>query len=240
MRFEFTKTRFLMCEGDDDKGFIETLIRRRGLPEFQVCHAAECNEKGRDGRGVGGRSGFKHSLEGFRPIKGWGEVKALLIATDHDTASSFKEVQDAFASNGYTPPESPAEVGAVDGKPAAVLMVPSLGLLGDLESLSLPEIHRVWPQAEKCVRDFLSCTGASTWTKQSSINKAQARSATVAFYEPEPYMGLGHLFRNGVLSVDNPCFDAIAEFLRNFDTLVGITGAGAAPPPIAQQTGFTI
>jgi hypothetical protein len=222
MPFEFTGTRFLMCEGDDDKGFLESLIARRDLPSFQVCHSAECNDAGRDGKGVGGRSGFIHSLSGFKPIKGFSQVRAILLVSDNDTSKSFEEIQRAMKVNGHTAPSDPNQIGDAYGLPVAVLMVPSHTENGDLEKLCFPEIVRKWPNAERCVEAFLTCTGANAWGKMSSVNKARARSATVAFNEVEPYMGIGNLFRNGVLSVDNPCFDPIAEFFRTFDLRVGI------------------
>jgi hypothetical protein len=217
MSFEFKKSRFMMCEGDDDKGFLETLIRERGLPEFQVCHAAECNEKG-----VGGRSGFRHSLSGLSPITGFSEVKAMLIVTDNDKATSFADVCAVLTHNGHQAPTTSTQVGAIHGKPVAVLMIPSANECGDLEKLCLPEILGRWPRAEQCVREFLACTGADQWRKNSSLNKARARSAVVGFNEDEPYMGIGNLFRNGTLSVRNPCFDEVALFLENFDQMCRI------------------
>jgi|GEM_PF-2579790 len=222
MTFEFTKPRFLLCEGDDDKGFLETLIQQRGLPDFQVCHSAECNEAGSDGKGVGGRAGFVHSLTGFAPITSFKKVKAILIVTDNDTARSFRDVSDALTVNGHIAPATAADVGSVHGKPLAILMIPSSAIHGDLEKLCFPEVVAKWPKADQCVTDFLVCTGADHWAKQSSINKARLRSATVAFNEAEPYMGIGNLFRKGVLSTANACFNPIGDFLRAFDAKVGI------------------
>lgn len=222
MTFTFTKPRFLLCEGDDDKGFLETLIREQGLPDFQICHAAECNEAGADAKGVGGRSGFKHSLAGFPPITGFANLRAILIVTDNDKASSFLEVRDALTDNGYTAPATVADLGSVQGKPVAILMLPSHAENGDLEKLCLPEIHRVWPKAHECVTAFMTCTGADKWKKASSVNKARARAAAVGFNEDDPYRGLGHLFRNGTLSTTNACFQPIVDFLRGFDAMAGI------------------
>jgi hypothetical protein len=219
---EFTKTRFIMCEGDDDKGFLEALIEDRRLPEFQICQVSECNDAGNDGKGVGGSSGFKFSLTGLTPIKGFNNVKALLIVTDNDASTSFRDVQNAFTVNGHTAPVTPTSVGTIYDRPSAVLMVPSSTSYGDLEVLCLPEIYRKWPRSQECVAKFMACTGASSWTKQGSINKARLRAASVGFHEADPYKGLGHLFRSGVLDVHNQCFDEIADFLQNFDAFVGI------------------
>ena len=101
-------------------------------------------------------------------------------------------------------------------------MIPRADVAGDLEKLCLPAIHDTWPLAEQCVTSFLQCTGATAWTKPASINKSRARAAAVGFYEPDPYKGIGHLFRNGTLSVLHNCFDEIALFLQNFDSTCGI------------------
>jgi hypothetical protein len=107
-------------------------------------------------------------------------------------------------------------------------MIPSAETEGNLETLCLPAIHDKWPKARECVHSFLECTGANSWTKKSSLRKATARAAAVGFNEPDPFQGIGHLFRHKTLSVMHPCFDRIAEFLQNFDRRVGIV-EGLAP-----------
>jgi hypothetical protein len=215
---KFTKERFLLCEGDADKGFFEALIRGRQLPEFQVCHTAECNNEE-----VGGSPGFVKSLKGMEPIKGFPELKALLLVSDNDVlGTSFKVVQDALTHNSYTPPTAHNSIGRMAGKPVVIFMLPNYNLVGDLETLCLPAIHTKWPNAERCVNSFLECSGANLWTKRASVSKARARSATVGFHQDDPYKGIGHLFRNGTLSVDHPCFDEIAQFLQMFDAMCDI------------------
>jgi hypothetical protein len=215
---KFTMPRFLLCEGDDDKGFLETLIQNRGLPGFQVCHAAECNSSQ-----TGGKAGFAASLRGFEALSGFADVKAFLLVADNDIrGTTFAEVRRALSDNGHTPPASPTAIGALSGKPVAILMIPTADREGDLESLCLPTIYEKWPRARLCVWCFLRCTGAIGWGKRSSLNKARARSAIVGFNEDDPYKGIGHLFRNGTLSVRHRCFDDIANFLTGFDAMVGI------------------
>ena len=225
MAFDFTKPRFLLCEGDDDKFFFETLVARRpGIPEFQICHAAECNS-----RRQGGRSGFRLSLDGgIRLLSGFAQLRAVLIVSDNDAADSFQNVQDELTAAGHTPPATVNDIGSIFGKPVAVLMVPSSNTLGDLETLALPSIYEKWPKAKICVPLFLRCTGAlgylggSRWPKRSSISKARARAAAVGFNEDDPYKGIGRLFQMGSLSTAHACFDEISGFLRAFDSKVGI------------------
>jgi hypothetical protein len=59
------------------------------------------------------------------PIKGFNQVKGVLIVTDHDTNQSFQEVATAFTVNGHKPPAAANAVGLIYGKPAAILMIPS-------------------------------------------------------------------------------------------------------------------
>lgn len=217
MGLTFTKPRFLLCEGDEDKGFLETLIQARSLPDFQVCYAAECNDQR-----VGGRVGFRYALDpGIQPLKGFDQLKGILIISDNDTPNSFNEVKEALGIYGYALPGTPADVGNILGKPFAIRMIPSEEN-GDLQKLCFPEVARKWPEAPKCVDAFLQCTGADKWAKASSISKARFRSATVGFNEDDPYKGLHHLFRNGTLSAMNPCFDSLAAFLSGSDEMVGI------------------
>lgn len=214
----FTKTRFALCEGNDDKGVLEALISARGLPDFQICHSAECNPQG-----TGGKHGFLGAIKGMEALSGFRNLRALLIVTDNDTLqTSFAEAQRALTDNGHTAPANPAAVGSLLGKPVAVLMIPSHNAVGDLETLCLPAIYAKWPAAQGCVTDFLNCTGANAWVKRSSVSKARARSAAVGFYEPDPYKGIGYLFKNETFSVHHPCFDGVAAFFRNFDAMCHI------------------
>jgi hypothetical protein len=223
--FEFTQPRFVLCEGPDDKQFLEMLTKRRpGIPEFQIRHAAECNDKQQ-----GGRSGFRLCLnEGIRALAGFSKLKAFLIISDNDEPSSFSDVRDEIAAAGHAPPADANGVGDILGKPVAIRMIPNAIVLGDLESLSLPTIHETWPKARICVPLFLRCTGALTlfgkdnWPKRSSISKARARAATVGFNSDDPYKGVGHLFQRGTLSIHHSCFNELADFFRNFDATFGL------------------
>lgn len=145
----------------------------------------------------------------------------LLVANNHARGKSVETVRRALFENGFGPPVTHDGIGDMDGKPVAILMIPKYNVVGGLEALALPAIYEKWPLAEQYVEDFLKSTGATAW-KQRSIDKARARAAIVGFYEKDPYKGIGHLFRAGILSVDHPCFDQIREFLKNFDAMCGL------------------
>ena len=145
--FKFTKSRFILCEGEDDKGFLETIIEDRRLPDFQVCHAAECNAER-----TGGKNGFAAGLRGFEPIRGFDLVRAFLIVTDNDKlGSSFRAVQQILDKVGCIPPETVKGVGKITDKPVAILMIPSDDTEGNFEGLCLPAIFHKWPKPS-CTR----------------------------------------------------------------------------------------
>jgi hypothetical protein len=217
---QFTSPRLLLCEGPDDKGFLEALIREHHLPQFQICHAAEF--KGKDDQPpTGGKNGFRGCLDGADVLRGFDDLKAILIVTDNDSDSALRDLR-RIMRDVCDIPQDVTEIGSFCGKPLAVYLIPSANEIGDLESYCLPEIHRVWPNAEKQVTAFLTETKALAWEKLSSIRKAKARAAIVSNYQPDPYHGIGVLFRKGYFQCKNQRFDELVNFLRDFDAFVGI------------------
>lgn len=70
MPWTFEDERFILCEGINDKHFLEAIIQRRDLPSFQIRHSAECN-----GKKVGGRDGFGFAIEGIEALSGFSDLK---------------------------------------------------------------------------------------------------------------------------------------------------------------------
>jgi len=214
--YSFTEERFALCEGDDDKFFLEALIKERRLPKFQVKHTGECS-------GHGGTSGFLHALNGIELLGGFAQVKGILLLTDNDKIpKSFNDMRRILRALKISVPDEPSEILTICGKPAALLLVPDHKTVGDLETLSWPAIVDKWPNVARCVPEFLRCTGADQWRRPSSINKATLRSAIISNYADDPYKTLGLLFKKGVISTTHKCFDAVAQFLTDFDRMVGI------------------
>ena len=214
--FNFTETRFMLCEGEDDKDVLESILRDRGLPKYQVCCAAECNPQE-----IGGWHGFASSLTGIEPLTGFPALKVLVIATDNDiSGKSFARAQEAISDNGGTPPNAPGEIGQLAGKPITILLIPSGDIEGNLELLCLPAIQEKWPEAIDCVDAFLSCTKADSWKNQGNFYKARARSYVIGKNEDDPYKGLGYLFKRGTLSANHACFNKLAEFIKELEAKI--------------------
>jgi hypothetical protein len=208
--------RFALCEGDDDKGLLDTIAALPNMPDLQVRYASECNEKR-----AGGRSGFEHAIREFPIVTNFRLIKGFVFVTDNDNNQAFKETCQNLSKTGYTPPANPDGIGELDGRPVKILLIPS-AVHGDLEKLCLDVLISKWPKSKDCVEAFLRCTGADGWNSQASKNKALSRATIVGFSEADPYKGLGHLFRSGDLSVTHPKLEWLVESFRKIDALLGI------------------
>jgi hypothetical protein len=131
-RWQFNlDARFVLCEGDDDKGLLESIAGLPGMPNLQVRHSSECNEKH-----AGGRSGFEHAIREFPIISNFRRVKGFLFVTDNDNGNAFKETCQHLSKAGYKAPSTPEGVGELDDRPAKILLLPD-SIHGDLEKLCL-------------------------------------------------------------------------------------------------------
>jgi hypothetical protein len=120
--YPFSEERFILCEGDDDKFFLEALIEERHLPRFQVRHTAESSGV----RGSGGTSGFLNSLNGIDALTGFDKLKGILLVTDNDKIpKSFNDMRRILKALKLTPPNTPTDILDICGKPGALLMIPS-------------------------------------------------------------------------------------------------------------------
>lgn len=207
---------FVLCEGDDDKGLLESIAALPDMPNLQVRHSSECNEKH-----AGGRSGFEHAVREFPIISNFRRVRGFLFVTDNDNDNAFKETCQNLSKTGCKAPLTPDSVGELDGRPTKILLVPNTAH-GDLEKLCLDVLISKWPKSKECVEAFLRCTGADKWNSQASKNKALSRATIVGFNESDPYKGLGHLFRSGDLNVLHPKLEWLVESFRTSDRLLRI------------------
>jgi hypothetical protein len=217
LNWEFVpNARFILCEGDDDKGLLETIAALPDMPRLQVRHSAECNELH-----TGGRPGFEHSINGFSIVSNYRLVSGFVFVTDNDNAEAFTNTCNTLARTVCRVPTTFDDIGELDGRPLRILLSPS-GNHGDLEKLCFDVLATKWPDSVKCVDAFLECTGASKWETIASINKARARAMIIGSNEDDPYKGIGHLFRKGVLSVAHPALEPLVKALQNIDKLLGL------------------
>ena len=214
--WQFTpECRFVLCEGDDDKGLLETIAALPSMPRIQIRHSSECNEKR-----AGGRSGFEHAIKEFPIISNFKRVKGFVIVTDNDNPNSFKETCQKL--HGCEVPGSRDSIGKLDGRPLRVVLLPD-GEYGDLERLCLDVLIGKWPRSKETVEEFLKKTGADSWPSQANRNKAYSRATIVGYNEADPYKGLGHLFRSGDLDVHHLKLEWLVQTFLRLDELLGLS-----------------
>jgi hypothetical protein len=150
-RWQFNPdARFVLCEGDDDKGLLDSIASLPGMPNLQVRYASECNEKH-----TGGRSGFEHSIREFPIVTNFRRVKGFVFVTDNDNENAFKDTCENLSKNGYKAPSARDGIGELDGRPAKILLLPD-SVYGDLEKLCLDVLISKWPRSKACVEAFLN------------------------------------------------------------------------------------
>ncbi|MFH1132470.1 MAG: DUF3226 domain-containing protein [Pseudomonadota bacterium] len=209
---EFKQERFILCEGEHDKFFLETLIEERQLGLFQIETAEGCT-------GIPGHDGFGPALYGFEPVIGFSDLKGIGIVTDNDNRQKLTNLVRRLRVHGYDPTPS-AQVGNIYGKPVIIILIPDDKIYGNLERLCLPVLYDKWPGSEKCVEKYLECTGANRWTNQNKISKAIIRSAIAGYHKDDPLKGFHHLFQNKTFSACHKCFDDLADILKRFDAII--------------------
>jgi len=100
--------RIIICEGEHDKHFLESLITRRRLPTFQVLDAHACC-------GIGGVSGLVPALEGLYAIHGFTELAGIAIVTDNDNVRSLTNLQRKLDESEHYDSIQPLRIGKMAG-----------------------------------------------------------------------------------------------------------------------------
>jgi hypothetical protein len=205
----------VICEGKDDKFFLESLMQAHGLLGFQIGHAHECN-----GKKGGGRSGFGPAIKGLPGFTKYDKLRGVAIVTDNDNEKAVAEVITDLKNYGYSPTKSPYVGEIKDSKPLIIILIPNQEQHGTLETLCLPLLYCTWSNAKECVEDYLEHTGAVRWTNKKEIPKAKVQCIISGNYDEDPYKGLGRLFQKGILCALDPHFDKLADTFRRFDEIV--------------------
>jgi len=204
--------RIIICEGEHDKNFLETLVKRRNLPDLQVFDAYACCNKG-------GKNGLAPALAGLYPISGFTELIGVAIVTDNDNVRSLTDLQKSLeVLEDYVSTQSP-RIDKMGGITVITILIPNHNNHGSLETLCLPALFTKWPDARECTDAYLHCTGAISWGRHK-LCKAIVRCIISGFYKKEPDKGLGYLFKADKALADHPCFNELSDILIRFDEIV--------------------
>jgi hypothetical protein len=150
--------RQIVCEGDADVAFLDQLLTARGARDaFQLRQA-----KGKDG--------IATELRAMRALRGWSDVRLLLIVVDNDDDpvagldAVKKHIRTAMGADTSLPGTAFA---LTAGAPAiGIITLPGTNQPGCLETL-LYEIAFRAPHGETaraCVAALHECAGVGAWS----------------------------------------------------------------------------
>lgn len=209
----------IVCEGATDEAFLRALAARRGLPELAIRHPGDVDPSGR-----GGIDKLGWLLEGSKTWLGFEQVTDILVVADNDAdpGANFDRVRRQLADAGFPVPDAPLAVAdnAVERLPRRlrVLMLPSAGRAGSLETLCLGPARAAMPAMAACVDALAACARAADPEHRPRNDLFSLRVLLTAAHPSDPRLGLGQVWREapGLIPLDHPDFDPIAAVLADF------------------------
>lgn len=212
MPIEITGRHVIVCEGKADVAFFEHLIAERGLPEFQVLPA-------------NGNSRYGDILVALTAAPGFNGLSGILVVADNDLdpAAAFQNILEQIQeAGGYGVPNAPRVPARSAGFPTIVpLMVPWDDTVGCLETLLLEAVRAVNPELAACVETYATCTHVDVWNEvERSKMKLQALTSVICRSDPNTPVSYAWSRPETIISLTQPCFNQIADFLQAFPGLV--------------------
>lgn len=203
----------IICEGRDDMEFYRRLVRDCRLGHYNVGFG-----EGRDGRPLG-KDGFKVRIDsvmefGPKPLQG------IVIVADSDDKpiERFNDAVKHFSGFGLPQPKHPLqEYPSQD--PAlpktAIIMIPSYGVEGGLETLALQCCDQVQGFRD-CIDTFCQCV----YTPRRSLDcdKLKLRTLIAAHNPDDPSRSLSTWFssENRPFEMTHRALNEISQFLTAF------------------------
>lgn len=216
-----TQPRMILCEGPADKAFFNGLIQERRLPQFDVFCPT-------DAGGVGhGVTGFSQFLKALTIPLALNSASSILVVgdCDNDPQKSFSVIQKQIqrvSEYGYGVPEAPLVVADSRDLPKIVIMmIPWVDRLGCLESICLEALSARQAELIKCVERYTQCTMTNAWEIPKK-HKMQLQCLISALSQENPGASLRVVLQkhNTVIPLHESCFDQVAKFLNDFDSLI--------------------
>ena len=220
MAITHTEERFILCEGMSDKVFFCELINNRGLQGFQIGFPYGANET------TGGITMFERFLSTGDVNPSFNVVKSILVVADNDNnpANNFAQVTQQIANAGYGVPQNELEfVTSPNSLPSiAVMMLPLNQQIGNLETVCKISAYDKWSDLVPSLNTYFNASDAPNWTVGHQ-DKMLLQCLLAATCKPNPYCTISSLYRENAqyhIPLNHPCFDDIAQFLTDWDTLL--------------------
>jgi hypothetical protein len=208
----FSKELVLLCEGTEDERFYEKLIKKRGLPDFEIFSVKRINGQ------TGGLSGFDAAVQAIRPWTSLSIVKRLVLAADHEPGV-LRLLKSVLKRYGFDSPKRAGDIQFTTnlGKPSTAIILLPLKKHGDLETLCLPILYEKWRRCRGCVTKYLQSTGAAQW-QRSNRDKARIHAIIAGFNKRDPEKTLRDCFSSDLIDLKHDTFNELANLLTRLGT----------------------
>jgi len=217
----FEKPYVLLCEGVGDERFYHGLFEKRQIgSEFHI------RSPYKEGEYQGGITNFASDLNNISTNESFlTSVKAVLVVADNDTDKqvSFAAIQSQIKlADGFGVPAQERIVAkSKNDLPSIVILMIPLGLPGNLESLCLEAAYSKFGLKAE-LDTFVSSTPAKDWSvgKQAKMRMQTILAATNRKQPDAGFAGHWKSKEQFRVPVEHACFDDLANFLRDFPSLV--------------------
>lgn|GEM_PF-2411748 len=206
----------IVCEGDADRYFFQTLLKERAIKGFDTPFPAKTDQGG-----TGRFPDMLQSLERhFDKLTGG----VLIVADSKNNEDNIfrlvrKKIKTANKKGGLHYPIPTAlnrvEPATADAPAIAIITVPGWGGVGGLETLCLKALASKSPKIRKCVEGYMRCSGADQWGDHETMDKARLQTFIAGFHKNDPNNALKHAVRNGLIPLRHRYFNQIVRFLKS-------------------------
>ncbi len=214
----------ILCEGFQDRHFIETLLADRQISRFTVCSTWGLVQHS-------GNTHFQESLDALTGLTDFEDtLRSIIIVADSDSdpETAFRNITAQIAQSEeiagppprrYPVPTAPLRVAY--GKPSvAVVLIPWADRPGNLETLLLDAVRAERMDEMECAEMFGACVRASEWDIGPQ-SKLMLRAYLGANHPPNPEVNLSKLWTKAkikkLIPIACPAFNQLASYLHGFD-----------------------
>jgi hypothetical protein len=174
---------------------------------------------------VGGNTGFGPRIVLLRETSQSfvEKVKAVLIVADKDDNAevAFTFISSQLREANFPVPAESGRKASKNGYPDVVVLLLPIRGNGNLETLCLEAMEPKWG-ITAALKSFIASTPAAGWgpAKQSKARMGSLLSAVCEEKPDTSFAGHWELNEKYHLPLDEPCFEELIRFFRNFGRII--------------------
>jgi hypothetical protein len=208
---------FIVTEGMGDARFVDELLQFKNIT---ACSVGCPSSQSAGGTGKDAFLKYFSAVQTARTRAKSIALKGVLVIADADgnATDSFNAVAKALEDSQFPKPPRAFETAQVNGLKVAVYLLPAKGETGTLEHLLLRAVFEKFPNLDKCLNDFSSCTGGLTSPKPNAQAKMRMSALAATFCADNPWCSAANMWsdRGNPVSISSSCFTQLSDFLTMF------------------------